>query len=132
MGACMLVNYLIEEGENTPLTAAFALSCFFNSQKALDHFKGAFFGIYDRLLAFIIKMDQRKTIEQIDKLNEKHPEKQVLKKFENMQTVSFGYSEINAIVNGFESMGHYFARGRLDLHLDKIKIPTFFFNSEDD
>jgi predicted alpha/beta-fold hydrolase len=49
-----------------------------------------------------------------------------------METVSFGYSEVNAIVNGFASLGDYFEAGKLTDKLDRIKVPTFFFNSEDD
>jgi predicted alpha/beta-fold hydrolase len=55
MGSGMILNYLIEEGDKTPLTACFILSCFYDSQKALEYFKTSLFGIYDKLLASIFK-----------------------------------------------------------------------------
>lgn len=61
MGAGMLVNYLIEEGDKTPLTAAFSLSCFFNSQAALNYFRNQLFGLYDLLLSLMIRSQQRHT-----------------------------------------------------------------------
>ncbi|CAG8699259.1 19625_t:CDS:2 [Rhizophagus irregularis] len=129
MGANILVKYLGEEGENTPLSAAASIANPFDLVNGSRALEGTYAGkyIYSPAMAsnlkealarheHMMKKDKRLDLEYVKSAN-------TLREFDSrLTTVSFGY----------ETVDHYYKDASSSQFIPKIKIPLLCLNAEDD
>mmetsp|Transcript_6579 Transcript_6579/g.5872 ORF Transcript_6579/g.5872 Transcript_6579/m.5872 type:complete len:122 (+) Transcript_6579:621-986(+) len=76
LGAGLLSNYMAMEKEHCSLVAGVGVSCLFDLHLAMDHMVKHFFGAYDYILGFFVRMHTYTPVQEINKMNMKcHPER---------------------------------------------------------
>lgn len=124
LGGNALLKYLGEQGDNTPLVAAMAISVPFDLANTAQHLTTGFSRVYQRHLISLV----RKKVEQ--KYN-RMPLPLDMEAFKKAKTF---YSVDNAAaqMHGFKNAEDYYDRASAKQFLKLIKRPTLILHSEND
>ncbi len=124
LGGNALLKYLGEQGENTPLSAAMAVSVPFDLGNTANHLTTGFSKVYQRHLVSLVRK----------KIAEKQRQMSLpldAKAFDDAKTF-YQVDNLAAKLHGFESAEDYYQKASARQFLKAIKIPTLLLHSKND
>jgi len=124
LGGNALLKYLGEQGVNTPLSAAMAVSVPFDLANTAEHLTTGFSRVYQQHL---IRLVRKKVVE-------KHKVMSLpldLVEFNKANTF-YHVDNLAAKLHGFKNADDYYARASARQFLKSIEIPTLVLHSEND
>jgi len=125
LGANILLKYLGEEGSNSPLSAAVAVSVPFDLSAGADFIGKGFSQVYEKYFLYQLKLKLRRKAERrsydldLSNLNE-------------MNTIRAFDDAYTAPLHGFQSAEEYYQQSSCDEFLNSIVTPTLVIHSRDD
>ena len=124
LGGNALLKYLGEKGDETPLSAAMAVSVPFELGNTADHLTTGFSRIYQRHL---IRLVRKKVLEKQKKMS-------LPMDVEAFKKANTFYQVDNAAakMHGYSSADDYYARASARQFLKSIAVPTLVLHSEND
>jgi predicted alpha/beta-fold hydrolase len=129
----MLTCYLIKDEEVPKLSGAIVYCGCFDIFENKKFFTTNGMGIYNKLMGFGYFMQLTENMKYMKNFLPNH-------KYELIKKTASTYKfdllamteEIFPLMFGFKDINEYYEYSRAKGNLDKIKVPTYFFNAEDD
>ena len=124
LGGNALLKYLGEKGDNSPLSAAMAVSVPFDLANTAEHLTTGFSRIYQRHL---IRLVRKKVLAK----HREMPLPMDLEAFNQARTF-YHVDNMAAKLHGFDSADDYYEKASARQFLKTIKVPTLVLHSEND
>ena len=126
LGGNALLKYLGEEGENTPLSAAVAVSVPYDLAAGDAHLAKS------RIGKFYVRLFVKSLTQKMEAKKHLLPETCDLEKARRAQTFREFDDAITAPLHGFRDADDYYARSSSKNFIERIRVPTLLLHAEDD